>query len=623
MKHLRTLVASLLVLGLLIGLGGWVLGSETDVLFRAQELSLWLPSRHFYDTSTIYPGGTLTWMAAYMTQYFYTDAGVWLLVGAWCLIAIQLVHAYRLRGTRVLLSVLVPLALAAIFLQTGYWIYYLKLQGHLWVPTLGVMTALLAANVHRLLPRWWGFAWYVLYGVVAYPLFGAWGGLGLLLMALQLDKAKTNPKIINIAMAPLFVVCVSLLPIIYCQWFFHQVEHTCIYKAALPCYQLGTIDCTQQYHWAYYVLLAAFVPAVVGGYWNKGRELLVGVLGLLLVAGGVLWADNRWYRDTNFYKEVAMYRCIENLDWEGVLRVMRSHDYGETKPPTRVMVMEKNLALFRLGRAGDEMFHYPEGAERQNAPWEVRLTQVGGKMLYYHYGKEQFCYRWCMEDGVEFGWTVDGLKYMTKSSLITHDWKVARKYIDMLKTTRFHREWAKKYEQLIGHPELMAQDEEMKPIIPMAAYPDRLDGDMTLVEMYLLKAFANGVGAEPYYQEMTLICSLIMKDIDLFWPRFHGYINMHRNDKEMRVPTHYQEAAYLYSMLEPQRPSEMWPGLTNAEAAERIPFDEGVKQKYKDFMNFNTQCGSMSEEQKKVAFAPMYGDTFYYFYFLVRNQKTN
>ena len=64
MKHLRTLVASLLVLGLLIGLGGWVLGSETDVLFRAQELSLWLPSRHFYDTSTIYPGGTLTWMAA-------------------------------------------------------------------------------------------------------------------------------------------------------------------------------------------------------------------------------------------------------------------------------------------------------------------------------------------------------------------------------------------------------------------------------------------------------------------------------------------------------------------------------------------------------------------------------
>ena len=76
-------------------------------------------------------------------------------------------------------------------------------------------------------------------------------------------------------------------------------------------------------------------------------------------------------------------------------------------------------------------------------------------------------------------------------------------------------------------------------------------------------------------------------------------------------------------MLEPNRPSEMWPGMTNAEAAQRIPFDANVKQRYQDFMNFNTQCGSMTEEQKKRAFYPQFGDTFYYFYFLVRNQKTN
>ena len=31
----------------------------------------------------------------------------------------------------------------------------------------------------------------------------------------------------------------------------------------------------------------------------------------------------------------------------------------------------------------------------------------------------------------------------------------------------------------------------------------------------------------------------------------------------------------------------------------------------------------MSEEQKAVAFYPQFGSTFYYFYFLVRNQKTN
>jgi len=48
-----------------------------------------------------------------------------------------------------------------------------------------------------------------------------------------------------------------------------------------------------------------------------------------------------------------------------------------------------------------------------------------------------------------------------------------------------------------------------------------------------------------------------------------------------------------------------------------------VKRRYKVFMDFNAQCGSMSEEQKKSAFLPQFGDTFYYFYFLRRNQQTN
>ncbi|MBR4757847.1 MAG: hypothetical protein IK084_03470, partial [Bacteroidaceae bacterium] len=257
------------------------------------------------------------------------------------------------------------------------------------------------------------------------------------------------------------------------------------------------------------------------------------------------------------------------------------------------------------------------------APWTVRMTQVGGKTLYYHYGKAGFCYRWCMEDGVEFGWSVDVLKYMSKTSLISHDWEVARKYLNLLKKTRYHKEWAEHYETFIEHPELMEADEEMKIIVPMSQFPDRLDGDNTLIELYLLKTFANGTGADVYYQEMTLLCSLIMKDIDLFWPRFRQWLNMHQKDENFRVPRYYQEAAYLYIMLEPQRPSELWPGETNAQALSKIPFDETIKQSYQNFMNFNTQCGSMSEEQKAVAFHPQFGDTFYYFYFLVRNQKTN
>jgi len=220
---------------------------------------------------------------------------------------------------------------------------------------------------------------------------------------------------------------------------------------------------------------------------------------------------------------------------------------------------------------------------------------------------------------------VDVMKYMTKTSLINHDWKVAKKYIDLLRKTRYHREWAERYALMVGHPELMAQDEEMKVIIPMADYGDRLDGDNTLVEMYLLQTFANGRGADKYYQENTLICAMLMKDINLFWPRFHEYINMHQHEENFRVPTHYQEAAWLYSQLEPNRQSQLWPNLTNMEAAQRMPFDDEVKARYAAFMQFNENCNMqrMDESQKKVAFRPQFGDTFYYFYFLMRGQKTN
>ena len=655
MKNIRRIIVPLLLAVALVVMGGLVLRTESEVLYRMQELSLWLPTRYFLKISTFYPGGLLTWAAAFMTQFFFHPTlGMGLMVLAWGMILLLTCRLFRLRGVWQGLSLLVPLALMAALVQTGYWLYYMKLQGHPWVPTLGVLLSLLLSLPYRHMSNRWGrWAYIAVVGIAGYPLMGGWWMLALGLMGLYNSQAivqnsraseakerargrglNSESRIMDYALGLLLI---AVVPYIMVQQFYGQVKATpqIIYTAAMPCFQYGQTDCPE-YRWAYYALALSFVVCALPMCLRPSRKssgkasrsprltsLWEGLVVVLLLGLAAFGVSKRWYRDTNFHKEVAMTRAIHELDWERVLRIMLSQDMGPTMPPTRVMVMMKNLALFRQGRAGDEMFRYPEGAEQQHAPWQVRMTQVGGKMLYYHYGKAGFCYRWCMEDGVEFGWSVDVLKYMTKCSLLTHDWEVARKYTDMLKGTRYHRQWAEKYERLIGHPELMAEDEEMKPIIPMAEFPDRLDGDNTLVELYLLRTFSSGFGADPGYQEMTLICSLIMKDITLFWPRFHQYLNMHQKEEGFRVPRYYQEAAYLYSMLEPQKPSELWPGMTNAEALGHIPFDDSVKQSYEAFMKFNNQCGSMSDEQKRVAFHPQYGDTFYYFYFLVRNQKTN
>ena len=53
-----------------------------------------------------------------------------------------------------------------------------------------------------------------------------------------------------------------------------------------------------------------------------------------------------------------------------------------------------------------------------------------------------------------------------------------------------------------------------------------------------------------------------------------------------------------------------------------MPFDEEVKTSYEGFMALAQQNAGLSEEQLKPIMYPLYGGTFYYEYFLIRNQKS-
>lgn len=630
---------------------------ESEMLLRAQELNLWLPTALYWKTLMQYPGGAASWLATYLTQYFYYPwLGVSILCGLWLIICFILAWVYRLKGPWIALTLLIPLALLACFTQTGYWIYYQKLQGHLFVPTVGVLFATICLIIQRLfndflpnrIARWVRLIWMSLVCIVGYPFFGAWalGATGLLAIFtpkhLQREGGVESseeqiglwkrilPSSLEegLGVRLLFaLILIAAVPQIYYQRFFEMTERVFIYVAAMPSMRYSK-ESFEIYRLPYYAIIVAFLIIAVASasspFAKKMKGWLRSLIVIILLFAAIFGVHTVWYRDVNFQKELAMNRAIEELDWERVLTISR--DASSDIKPTRQMVMYKNLALFRLGRAGNEMFFYPEGAVQQNAPWKVRMTQVGGKLIYYHYGKENFCYRWCMEDGVEFGWKAETYKFMARTSILNQEWTVARKYLDLLKKTTFHRTWAERYEKYLATPDAFDLEtleasakagkplldergmKEFAPILHMMTYPDRLDGDNTLVEMYLLQTFARGNGNDPLFQEMTLICALIMKDIDLFWPRFMRYASM---NPDVHMPLHYQEAAYLYGHLE------------NKVDISHMPFDQNVRDTYARFMKFNEQCGPMSEEQKAIAFYPQFGNTFYYFYFLVRNQKTN
>ena len=582
-----------------------LLAYESMFLFRVQELNLFLYTPLFFKQQMVVSGGFLTWIGTYFTQFFYHPwLGVTLLCAWWALLMWLTKKAFNIPA-RWIVVVLIPVALLLLTnIDLGYWIFYLKLRGHFFVATIGSTIAIALVWLYRSLPKRFRLVFIILSTAFFYPLIGFYALMSALLMGImawRLEDYKVSRRLLESVVAALAILAI---PLFYYRFVYYQTNIVNIYRTAIPLYRI------EEHHYQYYIpfVLLVIVFALMAVFYKRKREQGVKKPFLWLLAQVVLLAGigfgvwHFWYKDGNFHKELNMVHCIENLDWEGVLTIARDCD-----DPTRSLWMMKNLALFRLGRQGDEMYNYKNSDKECNAPFKVRMTQTGAKILYLHYGQLNFCYRWCLEDGVEYGWRVDYYRYMLKCALLNGEYEVAQKYIDILKKTKYYADWAQHYEAYIKDPSLIKKDKEFGPILHMLSPNDRLTSDNTLIELYLLNYFSNDDSDDPIYQEQTLLAALQVKDIQMFWPRFFHYANLH---KGQRMPIHYQEAAYLYGKLE------------NEIDTSHMPFDKEVVSTYDEFMAAAQQYSNMTEEQMKPLMYDRFGSTFYFEYFFTRGQKS-
>ena len=586
----------------------YFLNKESDFLWKVQDLNLFLYTPLYFKQQMVVPGGMLTYLGTYFTQYFYhTWMGVLMLCGWWGLLMWIIKRTFNIPAKWASLM-LYPIALLLITdVDLGYWVFYLKLRGHFFVATIGTTLAITLVWLYRLIPvRYYLRTLFILIAAIAfYPLLGFYALLAVALMGIiswRLEDWKNGQKGLATILA---IVCILFVPMIYYRTVYYQTSFDNMWWTALPLFR------TDREHVAYYIpyyLLAAYFVVLSltyranrdGDVTKKLRFVLCQCLQVALIIA-LTW--HFWYKDANFHRELAMLHCIEQQDWEGAL----SEAAQQEEEPTRAIVLMKNLSLFRLGRQGDEMYRYKTGSASFNAPFQARLIQVVGRMLYYNYGKLNFCYRWCLEDGVEYGWRVEFYRYLIQCAIINGEKQVAQKYINILKQTKYYADWAQEQEDLMNNWETAKEDKRFAPIIQLMSYRDELASDNAFVETFLLYQFAYSDGGTPLYQEQTLLSALQMKQIELFWPHFFNYANLHKGE---RMPRHYQEAAFLYGTLE------------HKVDISHMPFDKQVIQDYREFMELAQRCKGMTEEQMKPIFYPRFGHTFYYDYYLIRKQKS-
>ena len=272
------------------------------------------------------------------------------------------------------------------------------------------------------------------------------------------------------------------------------------------------------------------------------------MLNVCLVATTLATTYAQWYKDRIFYQEIRM---ADRMDWQAIIDEAGSVQ-GE---PTRVIVALRNLALFKLGRAGDEMFRYPDGARKANAPVEVHLSQICGKILYLHYGMPNYCTRWCMEQGVKYGWTVDLLEYMTRGAILNREQTVADKYTDLLHHTLFHAREAE--------PEL----EEVRHLMGDEGFPGN---DFGRAEMFLVSNLSRVETNDRQFASLAVLSAMQLKDARLFWRAFFQYVATQEEGAHM--PRHFQEAAFLF-------------GQTDQHVdISRMPFDQEVIASFEQFV---------------------------------------
>lgn len=594
--------------GLAFAVVVWVLLNvfEHEYLFRVQELSLWLPTKVYFDERMLVPGGLMSYIANFLMQFFYYP-----MLGSFIYVVLLLVvqwltmRVFRIPTQHALLALIPSALILCCSMEAGYWIFQIKTQGYFYSMLVGFLFTLSAMRLYQVAKDWWRYLIIIGVAAVGYPCFGFYALLALMSIALwALCRGEEGRGVA----ALLCVAAVVVTPILFYS-VYEQTRFAAMFTIGMPAFEFSKRDL---FTWIPYILLYLF-PLVMVFIPLREKEDVKSASSLLWVGVGeasILIALPLifWFRDPNFRAEIKMNHHMERLEWRKALDVAK--DLKQT--PTRLIVLNKNLSLLKLGKAGDEMFHYLDGGEAPKSPLKIRLMQVGGKMLYYHYGRMNFCYRWCLEDAVEYGWKVDYLKYMVRTSLISGEYELAKKYIRTLKKTLFHRGWAEKYEKLANNPALIAKDREMAGILPLYQYEDQLDGDNSLVEIYLLNYFAHNYSefTTPMFDEAALMCALTLKDIPTFWNCFFRYASSHHTN---RMPIHYQEAALLYGNLE-----------KNVDIS-KMPFDKMVDARFKDFMRFAQKHAVENVErdpEAKKLFYDRYGKTFWYFYFFIRDVKS-
>lgn len=587
---------------------------HNDYLYTAESHSLWLNSRHFLEEYMMRPGGLMMWAGCYLTQFFYFPyIGSLILVTLWSFIYILTIKAFSIKKELSIIALFPVIALLCSVISLGYWLYYNKIPGYWFTESIGMVTTLLAitiAKVTRPLPR---LIWMMIFGIGGYALIGWYALLGTLVIvintAIYNKEEKTKALWAHLVLAFIAIVATPLL------WYQHyttiRIEDA--WWAAFPVFQSNDIVSLKLSVPFILIALTFILLPIILRYnstqkkhhttIHKPRHLAIN---LSATATYCLMVYSFWYGDNNFRAELKMMRALEKRDWNTIIDIAETHE-GH---PTKQMTLIRDIALLNTGQLGDRMFTFDNTTilPTSSDSLPVRMVRAAGPEIYLQYGKTNFAYRWCIENGVEYGYNVNHLRHLAKCSILNKENNLALKYINLLKRTTLHKKEAMQLEAMVFNPLIVANDEEMTSIINLIDANNFLDADNGLCSLYLMDYFSQVTSHNPVMADLITAYTLKTKNNELFWPRFMNYGILHEGKP---IPHHFLEAAYLFGNID------------NSPIFNDLQFDITMIQNYSNFRlaMYNLQKKGLTEKEIGEEMKKTFGKTYWWYYYFATDEK--
>jgi hypothetical protein len=321
-------------------------------------------------------------------------------------------------------------------------------------------------------------------------------------------------------------------------------------------------------------------------YFNLAGRITVAVVLSLMVILLITGYNSQTARVINLEK------LVFNENWGKAI------EYQE-KYPSENLIGEYfyNIALSETDQLCDRLFYGPQdfGTGSLILEWSSEHLNWGA-YSFYTTGLINEAQRWAYEEMVVYGLRPQNMKLLTKTSLLTGNYRLTEKYTGILENTLFYSTWARKYQKMAEDTSLIRIDTELGNklrILPGSDFFILLESPESNLPMLVDENPDN-----PRAFEYMMSWLMLGKNVDILV----NNIRLMKNMGYTRIPRHIEEAILIYYNSQGVFPDLGGLSISNET---RARFD----QYFASYMTARQNPATLQEEMEK-----QFSNTFWYYF---------